>query len=104
MEKERPIDRIKKLSQWLIDHKVLKSQYAFEKVCGLSKRYVKNLSVTAKGNPSIEVVAQIYEVFPGMNLEWMVTGKGEMWKKKGTDEEIVESVKKQLLTRLMLLM
>ena len=31
MEKERPIDRIKALAQWLIEHKVIKSMYAFEK-------------------------------------------------------------------------
>lgn len=102
MDKERPIDRIKTLAQWLIDHKVIKSMYAFEKVCKLSKRYVKNLSVTEKGNPSVEVVAQIYEVFPAMNLEWMITGKGKMWKPSGTEEELAESIRKQLLAILML--
>lgn len=102
MEKERPIDRIKALAQWLIEHKVIKSMYAFEKVCNLSKRYVKNLSVTEKGNPSVEVVAQIYEVFPSLNLEWMVTGKGKMWKGNGTDDELAESIRKQLLAILML--
>lgn len=102
MEKERPIDRIKAFAQWLIDNKVIKSMYVFERICGLSLRYVKNLSATEKGNPGVEVVAKIYEVFPDMNLEWMVTGKGRMWKIRGTDEEIAEAVKKRVLAILML--
>lgn len=103
MERNRPIDRIKEMIQWLIDHKVIKSVSSFEKICSLSRRYVRNLYMTEKGNPGIEIVAQIYEMFPYLNLEWMVTGKGDMWKIKGTDEEVAKKIKMQLFDKIVLL-
>ena len=97
---ERPIDRIKMLADWLIENGVIKSIYAFERVCGLSKLYVRNLLATQKGNPGIEVVARIYDVFPMVSIEWLVTGRGNMWKRKGDDEDIANAVKQILLMKL----
>ena len=102
MEKEtiRPVDRISQLMQWLVDNEVLKSAYAFEKVCGLSKFYIRNLSATEKGNPGVDTVAKIYDVFPQVNLEWLVTGKGKMFKVKGNDEEMADLIRKHLISNL----
>lgn len=96
----RPVDRLSQLMQWLIDNEVLKSSYAFEKVCGLSKFYLRNLSATEKGNPGVDTIAKIYDVFPQINLEWVVTGKGKMFRIKGTDEEIADTIRKNLISRL----
>lgn len=96
----RPVDRLSQLMQWLVDNEVLKSSYAFEKVCGLSKFYLRNLSATEKGNPGVDTIAKIYDVFPQINLEWVVTGKGKMFRIKGTDEEIADTIRKNLISRL----
>lgn len=96
----RPVDRISQLAQWLIDNEVLKSSYAFEKVCGLSRFYIRNLNATEKGNAGVDTIAKIYDIFPQINLEWLVTGKGKMFKIKGTDDEIAEAIRKHLILRL----
>lgn len=97
---DRPVDRIKQLSNWLIKNKVLKSTYAFEKVCGLSKYYIKNLSATEKGNAGVDTIAKIYERFPAVSLEWLVCGTGKMFKVRGTDEELADAIRKRLLEHL----
>lgn len=77
--KERPIDRIRQLADWLIEHNVIRSLVKFEEVCGLSKNYVKNLSATGKGNPGVDTIASIYDAFPTVSLKWLITGKGPMF-------------------------
>jgi hypothetical protein len=88
MEKnyDRGIDRINALARWLIEHKVVMSLQGFETTCGLSRYYIKNLSATEKGNPGLDVVAKIYDVFPSVNLKWLVTGKGNMFSVRNEDE------------------
>lgn len=97
---ERPIERIKMLAQWLIEHGVVKNMLSFEKICSMSRCYVRNLMATGAGNPSIEVAANIYEVFPLVNLEWLVTGKGNMWGKRNEDDELVAEIQRRLPQRL----
>lgn len=80
MKKNRPVDRIKALAQFYIDHKAIRSMRVFEDACGLSQRYIKNLYLTEHGNPGVETVAQIYRAFKGINLEWLVLGDGKMFK------------------------
>lgn len=81
MEKkeERTADRIKKLAQFYIDHKVFRGMNMFEEACGLSGRYVKNLCATVHGNPGVDTIASIYRTFRGVNLYWLVLGEGEMF-------------------------
>ena len=103
MEKdERPIDRIRQLVDWLIENRIVKSMSAFEKVCGLSHHYIRNLSATEKGNPGIDVAAKIYTVFPTLNLEWLVVGNGRMWKKKD-DDDLVNKIKADIINKLILM-
>ena len=83
--KERPIDRIVSLIEWLIAHGVIKSVAQFESLCGLSSRYIRNLSATKKGNPGVDIVAAIYGVFPAVSLKWLITGNGRMFTQR--DEE-----------------
>ena len=96
----RSVDRIKQLCEWLVAKEVIKTTYAFEKVCGLSKHYIKNLAATEKGNAGVDTIAKIYDVFPAVNLEWLVCGTGKMFKVRGTDEEIADSIRKKLIERL----
>lgn len=84
-KKERSVDRIKEFVKWLIDHNIVKSEMAFERVCGLSNRYIKNLLATEKGNAGADTIAAIYEVFPTVSVKWLVTGKGGMFGNRNAD-------------------
>ena len=81
MEKDRnrPADRIKQLAQFYVDHKVFRGVNVFEGVCGLSKRYIKNLCATEHGNPGVDTIIKIYRTFEGINLHWLVLGDGDMF-------------------------
>lgn len=94
------MDRIRLLCEWLIENEVIKTVYAFEKVCGLSKHYIKNLSATEKGNAGADTIAKIYDIFPAVSLEWLVCGTGRMFKIRGTDEEIADAIRRKLIERL----
>lgn len=96
----RPVDRIKLLCEWLVENKVIKTTYAFEKVCNLSKHYIKNLAATEKGNAGVDTIAKIYDRFPLVSLEWLVCGTGRMFRIRGTSDEIAEEMRKRLIERL----
>ncbi len=95
----RTVDRIYALAQWLIDKNALKSVYAFEKLCGLSKLYIRNLRATEKGNPGVDTIAKIYDALPSVSLEWLVTGRGRMFKKKD-EKEVLDDVKRDIIEHL----
>lgn len=56
-----------------IDSKGL-SKNKFEEICGLSKRYVSNISVSIQPDK----VKKISLMFPDLNTGWLLTGDGEM--------------------------
>ena len=91
MEKNsRPVDRIWELSKWLVDKRVLKSRAAFERLCGFSDRYIKNLYYTENGNPGVDTIASIYKIFPAVSLEWLVAGENDMMGGMNEDEFLSE--------------
>lgn len=56
-----------------IEHKGI-TKNKFETLCGLSKRYVSNISQSI----SPKVVKRISLTFPELNMGWVLTGDGEM--------------------------
>jgi transcriptional regulator with XRE-family HTH domain len=52
------------------------SQGKFESTCGISNGYINNL----KSSPTVPVLQKIISAFPDVNLEWLVSGIGEMTK------------------------
>jgi hypothetical protein len=50
------------------------SKNAFENACGLSTRYVSNISTSV----SPDKLKRISLKFPELNVEWLLTGQGEM--------------------------
>lgn len=109
-DRERPIDRIRAIAQFYIDHGALASMRNFEEACDLSVMYVKNLSATEKGNPGVDVVAKIYRTFRGISLEYIVLGEGKMFtiperealgaaEKVGKDYLVARSMRRMLKDR-----
>jgi len=56
----------------------------FEKLSGLSNGYFNNI----KKRPSDEKIENIRRVFPDLNIEWLMTGEGEMLKGGGREGKI----------------
>lgn len=54
------------------------STYAFEKSCGLSQGYVRNISKSIQPDK----VERISRVYPQLNAGWLMTGEGSMIKEK----------------------
>lgn len=52
------------------------SKNKFEELCGLSKRYVSNISVSIQPDK----IEKISLVFPELNTGWLLSGEGEMLK------------------------
>lgn len=53
------------------------SKNAFENACGLSTRYVSNISASVSPGK----LKQISLKFPELNVEWLLTGQGDMLRK-----------------------
>lgn len=51
-------------------------QTKFEEICGLSRGLVNNI----RGSISSKTMQKIENVFPELNLTWLLTGEGEMLK------------------------
>ena len=88
MERHRPIDRIEAFAKKLIELHLLRSVSAFERVCGLSNKYISNMARSDRGSYGVDILDRIYDTFPILNLEWAVTGKGNMLKREPTPEQL----------------
>lgn len=62
------------------------SKNRFETMCGLSKRYVSNISQSI----SPEVTKKISLTFPELDMGWVLTGEGDMLSTKtGTSDDSI---------------
>lgn len=95
-KKGRSVDRIKEFVNWLVEHDVVKSEMAFERTCGLSNHYIKNLLASRGGNVGVDTVAAIYDKFPALNIKWVVTGKGGMFGTKNA-EKMIEQMRLDMI-------
>ena len=59
------------------------SKNKFETICGLSRRYVSNISKSMQP----EVVKKISLNFPELDMGWVMTGDGKMLKEETNAEE-----------------
>jgi hypothetical protein len=62
----------------MIDYLEL-SVRSFESVCGLQRGNISNM--TEKSTIGSDKLAKIIDVFPIFNVEWLLTGQGEMLRK-----------------------
>lgn len=49
----------------------------FAKIIGIKQAALSHI-LTGKNNPSLDVIMKINQAYPGVNLEWLLYGKGEM--------------------------
>jgi len=63
-----------RLLKFCTEHLCL-SQNSFEDKCGIAHGTISSIKV--KG-PSVDVLAKISSAYPELNLNWLVSGRGEM--------------------------
>ncbi len=55
---------------------------SFEKKIGVANGYVNSISKSI----GIDKLVKVLEIFPNINIEWLLTGNGEMYKSKTSNE------------------
>ena len=99
-QKERAIDRLKIFAEYARSELgVVKGLNSFEQYCNIGNAYISNSDKKGRGKGSIgsDVIANISEVFPMLNVKWLCTGKGEMIAEQSKLEEKIEAIKKILM-------
>lgn len=66
-----------RLLQFLAAENISKSQFA--DLIGVSKANVTHI-LSGRNKPSYEFIEHLCSHFPGLNLEWLVSGRGKMYK------------------------
>lgn len=83
---ERVIDRLIKLQQSLKDS--IGGQNKFEAYVGISAGYISNMNKNS-GGISSDVMLKLKDKFPNLNLDWLITGKGEMLKSERPSNALI---------------
>jgi len=63
----------------LADYYMVSKPSEFAKITGFSHQVATNY-LKSKRNPTTEALTAIIKAFPGINSDWLLTGKGEMLK------------------------
>ena len=63
------------------------SQFA-DKI-GVQRSSVSHV-LSGRNKPGFDFIHKILNAFPGINADWLITGYGEMYKKRGTAEELFD--------------
>ena len=68
-------------------------RYQFEMKCGLSQGYIANI----RNSPHPDKLKKIANVFPELNIEWLMIGRGEMLHRKESGMEKLFEVHQKLV-------
>lgn len=85
LPQQTPILRLREFVRWAQSQGLCKSEYDFERQCGLSAKYISNNANSGKGNIGTEMLGRIVRAFPQLNLAWICTGEGAMTSQGGGD-------------------
>lgn len=96
-----PILRLREFVNWIKQQGLCKSEYDFERKCGLSPKYITNNAHSGKGNIGTEMLGRIIRVFPQLNLAWLCIGQGAMLNEGAGDvnadyKQAYEAAQKQI--------
>jgi hypothetical protein len=79
---------IDRLSEYLQRKSI--SPYAFEKKCGLANGYVGK-QLRAGGSVGSDILEKVGSEYLDLNLEWLITGRGNMFKNFEKSEGVSNS-------------
>ena len=75
VNKEKPMN--KRLQQFLSAENISQSQFA--DILGVAKASVSHI-IAGRNKPGFDFIESISRHFPKLNLEWLVSGRGRMYK------------------------
>lgn len=73
----KPIDRIVLFIDYLKESQKVKSVAEFERICGFGYGFISNQKRGA-GWMNVNMLNVISSVYPELNIDWVVTGRGVM--------------------------
>lgn len=76
------IDRL----QQVIEHEGL-TVASFAKKIGVGDQTIRGIVIQKRNNPGYELIYKISQAFDWLNIEWLITGEGEMIKNPKDDGE-----------------
>lgn len=79
----------------LADYYRVSKPSEFAKITGFSHQVATNY-LKGKRNPTREALTTIMEVFPEINSDWLLTGRGEMLKTEIDQDKITDSPQNEL--------
>lgn len=93
----KAIDRIILFTDHLIEIRKIRSIAEFERVCDFYYGFIANQK-RGKGAFDGESLYKIYEAYPELNMDWVVTGRGTMFYSESTShyKEAYELATKQV--------
>ncbi len=71
------------------------TQDDFAKIIGTSKANLFNYFAD-KTKPNIEIIARLKKEHPDLNIDWLITGEGNLLVNKNADHEKIDIVKESL--------
>ena len=72
----------KRLQQFLSAENISQSQFA--EIIGVAKASVSHI-IAGRNKPGFDFIESMARHFPKLNLEWLVSGRGRMYKDSGAD-------------------
>lgn len=89
------IDRL----QQVIEHEGL-NVASFAKKIGVGDQTIRGIVIQKRNNPGYELIYKISQAFDWLNIEWLITGEGEMTKSSKEDNELTKNSTTEIISYL----
>ena len=89
------IDRL----QQVIEHEGL-TVASFAKKIGVGDQTIRGIVIQKRNNPGYELIYKISQAFDWLNIEWLITGEGEMTKSFKEDNELTQNSTTEIISYL----
>lgn len=89
------IDRL----QQVIEHEGL-TVASFAKKIGVGDQTIRGIVIQKRNNPGYELIYKISQAFDWLNIEWLITGEGEMTKSSKEDNELTKNSTTKIISYL----
>lgn len=89
------IDRL----QQVIEHEGL-NVASFAKKIGVGDQTIRGIVIQKRNNPGYELIYKISQTFDWLNIEWLITGEGDMIKSPKDESVSTENSTKEIINYL----
>lgn len=85
--------------QQVIEHEGL-TVASFAKKIGVGDQTIRGIVIQKRNNPGYELIYKISQAFDWLNIEWLITGEGEMTKSSKEDNELTKNSTTEIISYL----